>query len=351
MNCNKNLILLLLYIFIIIFIFYNLNIHPIRNEKLTHGHLYKVKTNINNKINYKYVDTRCSICNDIQYNTVNNVNINNINIQNILNNSINQNYDKSLVSIIIPVYNTEDTIVDSISSILNQSYKNIEIIVINDASTDNSLQRIISINDSRIKIFNNIENYGTYVSLNIGLKYSSGNYILIHGSDDYLTNDCISIFITNLKNSKINMAYSKWARGFKLQKCPEGCFMFKRQLIKSIGFFDYTRFSGDTEYINRYKLKYNNKLLFIDDTLNIASIRRTSLTHHNSTAYKSQLRLQYKLNYMMYHNNIKKTKKYYMPFLYKKNIYKKYNHKFSLPSNSNKIYKNILLDNIGQIIN
>lgn len=346
MNCNKKLILLLLYIFIIILIFPILRNYTIANEKLKHGHLYKVKTNINNKINYKYIDTRSSISNNNQNKTVNNININNI-----INNSINKNYDNSLVSIIIPVYNTEDTIIDSISSILNQSYQNLEIIVINDASTDKSLQKIKSINDSRIKIYNNIENYGTYVSLNIGLKYSSGNFILIHGSDDYLTIDCISVFLNKFKNSNVNMAYSKWARGFKLQKCPEGCFMFKRQLIKSMGFFDYTRFSGDTEYINRYKLKYNNKLLFIDDTLNIASIRSKSLTHHKNTTYKSQLRLQYKLNYMMYHKKIQKTKKYYMPFLYKKNIYKKYNYNFSKPITSNKIHKNVLLNDIGQIIN
>ena len=241
MNNNKNYFLLLLYIFIIICIvihffkkdnFNNISQNILQNtsyNQTNYGYLYKIKTNIQNKINYKYVDTRCIL-------TKKNKPITYINVNNILNNSIKKNNDKTLVTIIIPVYNTSDTIIDSIASVLNQTYKNIEVIVINDASTDNSLQKIKLINDHRIKVLNNIQNYGTYISINIGLKLSLGNYILIHGSDDYLTIDCISMFVEKLKKSNINMAYSNWARGFFLQTQPEGNFMFKRSVLDSFGF-------------------------------------------------------------------------------------------------------------------
>ena len=351
MNNNKNYFLLLLYIFIIsriIIYFFKKdnfnkiaqNISPTQNN---YGYLYKIKTNIQNNINYKYVDTKCTLIKK-------NKSITNANVYNILNNSIKKNIDKTLVTIIIPVYNTTDSIIDSIASVLNQTYKNMEVIVINDASTDSSLQKIKSISDPRVKIFNNKENYGTYVSLNIGLKVSLGNYILIHGSDDYLTTDCISTFVDNLKQSNLNMAYSNWARGFFLQKCPEGNFMFKRHVLDSLGFFDNTRFSGDTEFITRYKLKYNNELLFIDGVLNIATVRPKSLTHNEQTTYKSQSRQLYKLNYLMYHRTISKTNNYYMPFLYNQNIYKKYNYQFNPATKFKKVNKNISLQDVGQVV-
>lgn len=347
MNNNKSYFLLLLYIFIIIIIFIIFfkkdNFNNALHNPTNYGHLYKIKINIQNKINYKYVDTRCIL-------TKKNKSITYVNVKNILNNSIKKNNDKTLVTIIIPVYNTSDTIIDSIASVLNQTYKNIEVIVINDASTDNSLQKIKSINDPRIKVLSNIQNYGTYISINIGLKLSLGNYILIHGSDDYLTTDCISIFVEKLKKSNINMAYSNWARGFFLQTQPEGNFMFKRHILDSLGFFDNTRFSGDTEFIKRYKLKYNDELLFIDDILNIASVRKNSLTHNKETTYKSQSRQSYKLNYLIYHRIISKTKNYYMPFLYNKHIYNKYNYQFKPDINFKKVDKNISLRDIGQIV-
>lgn len=92
--------------------------------------------------------------------------------------------DDYLISVIIPIYNAELYIYDSILSIVNQDYSNLEIILINDGSTDSSLNIIQKINDSRIKIFNNETNQGIVYSLNFGLKIAKGDFIARMDADD-----------------------------------------------------------------------------------------------------------------------------------------------------------------------
>ncbi|RYY08255.1 MAG: glycosyltransferase [Sphingobacteriaceae bacterium] len=97
-----------------------------------------------------------------------------------------------LVSIIIPVYNSEDYIADTIFSCINQSYKNIEIILINDGSTDNSEKEILKFNDNRIHYFK-IENSGACEARNFGISKAKGQLLQFLDHDDLLeTNKIIS---------------------------------------------------------------------------------------------------------------------------------------------------------------
>lgn len=90
-----------------------------------------------------------------------------------------------LVSIIIPVFNAEKYISEALESIINQTYSNLEIIIIDDGSTDNSLNIIGKYNcDNRIKILKNVENMGLIYSLNKGIKESKGKYIARMDADD-----------------------------------------------------------------------------------------------------------------------------------------------------------------------
>lgn len=88
------------------------------------------------------------------------------------------------VSVILPVYNAQSTLQEAIDSILNQSFKDFELILINDGSTDNSEKVIKSYCDSRIVYVNNITNKGLIYSLNEGLRISSGEYIARMDADD-----------------------------------------------------------------------------------------------------------------------------------------------------------------------
>ena len=91
---------------------------------------------------------------------------------------------KEKVSILMPVYNSEKFLNEAIESILNQTYKNIEFIIVNDGSTDKSMDIINSYKDKRIRIINNAENRGIVYSLNTGLKICTGKYIVRMDSDD-----------------------------------------------------------------------------------------------------------------------------------------------------------------------
>lgn len=97
------------------------------------------------------------------------------------------------VSVIIPVYNTEKYLSKCLNSVINQSLKEIEIIVINDCSTDNSLKIIEEFvkKDNRIVLINNENNKGVSTSRNIGIKFATGEYISMIDSDDWIEKEML----------------------------------------------------------------------------------------------------------------------------------------------------------------
>lgn len=94
--------------------------------------------------------------------------------------------NQPLVSVLIPCYNVEKYVVESVSSILNQTYKNLEIITINDCSTDNTgeLLQQLADKDNRIKVITNEENLKLISTLNKGIALCNGEYIARMDADD-----------------------------------------------------------------------------------------------------------------------------------------------------------------------
>lgn len=94
------------------------------------------------------------------------------------------------ISVIIPIYNTSSYLEKSILSVINQTYTNLEIILINDDSTDNSLEICYKLSkiDKRIRVLDK-EHTGLSDSRNLGLRNANGNYISFIDSDDYISND------------------------------------------------------------------------------------------------------------------------------------------------------------------
>lgn len=93
-----------------------------------------------------------------------------------------------MISVVVPLYNKEKSITKCIESVLRQSYREIEIIVVNDGSTDMSLNRVNSLTDERIKVFS-YSNSGVSKARNIGISQSSGDYIAFLDADDYWEKD------------------------------------------------------------------------------------------------------------------------------------------------------------------
>ena len=98
-----------------------------------------------------------------------------------------------LISIIIPVYNKISYLEETLSSVCNQSYPNLEILLIDDASTDGSLELLKkwSLKDPRIKLFPHAKNQGGNKCRNIGIEKASGEFTLIFDADDLLKVNCL----------------------------------------------------------------------------------------------------------------------------------------------------------------
>lgn len=87
-------------------------------------------------------------------------------------------------TVIIPLYNKENFIENTLKSVLNQSFTNFEVIIVNDGSTDKSEEKVYQFNDVRIKYFSQ-ENQGVSVARNFGISMASSNYISFIDADDY----------------------------------------------------------------------------------------------------------------------------------------------------------------------
>ncbi len=115
------------------------------------------------------------------------------------------NQDNIKVSVIIPLYNQKQFVGQAIESILNQSYENIEIIVVNDGSTDNPFSVLEKYKDNIILI--NQENKGLAGARNTGIKNSSGEYLQLLDADDFSHEDKIKLQLEFLKNHNAIISY------------------------------------------------------------------------------------------------------------------------------------------------
>ena len=116
------------------------------------------------------------------------------------------------VSIIIPIYNAENTIEKCISSILKQTYKDYELLLIDDGSTDNSLKVIKKYSKYKnIRILNQ-ENHGVAYTRNRGIKEATGDYIMFIDNDDFIDSDYIEKHITIISKENSDIVISGYRR-------------------------------------------------------------------------------------------------------------------------------------------
>ena len=204
-----------------------------------------------------------------------------------------------LISVIIPVYNNEKWFDRCIKSIINQTYSNLEILIINDCSSDNVEDIILKYKDldNRIIYFKNVKNEGVGYSRNIGIKESRGEYIYFLDSDDYLEKDALEVLLNTIKP---NDTYSCMCAGYKevdgvrsevhrkiedleILKSPSVCMRLfnKRFIIESGILFSNIKVGEDLEFVFKL-LIFNNSVSYIDKPLftyvihNDSSIRRYS---------------------------------------------------------------------------
>ena len=216
------------------------------------------------------------------------------------------------VSIIMTVKNSAHTVDYSISSVLNQTYSNIELIIVDDFSTDetvNLLNRIAE-SDTRIKLITSTKNNGAYKSRNIALMYVTGNYITTHDADDLMHPQHVEMMVRELKKSKkYKASISYWVRfnkdgvvsqkrGFPLLRLNLSSLMIKREVLNDIPKWDEYLCGSDLYYYSEcIELYGRESIAIIKKPLSISLISDNSLTASQDTGIFSKegrkLRSQY----------------------------------------------------------
>jgi len=115
-----------------------------------------------------------------------------------------------LVTVLLPVYNGEQYLREAIESIINQTYQDYEFLIINDGSTDNSLNCIKSYQDERIRVINNDNNIGLVKTLNKGLNLAKGRYIARFDQDDISLPNRLKKQVEYLENHENISAVCSW---------------------------------------------------------------------------------------------------------------------------------------------
>ncbi len=116
-----------------------------------------------------------------------------------------------LVSVVVPAYNSEKTVVETVQSVLQQTLTDFELIVINDGSTDGTLERLRAIADPRLQVLS-YDNGGLATARNRGIERATGNFITFIDADDLWTPEKLALQVAALQNSPAaGVAYS-WTR-------------------------------------------------------------------------------------------------------------------------------------------
>ncbi|MDE7137546.1 MAG: glycosyltransferase family 2 protein [Ruminococcus sp.] len=157
-----------------------------------------------------------------------------------------------MVSVVIPSYNRALTINRSVCSVLNQTYKDIEVIVVDDCSSDNTREVIESINDERLRYYCLEENSGACVARNKGIELAKGEYIAFQDSDDEWLPNKLEIQIKKLQASKADVCFCKmkqfFSDGSSEKFFPKG---LQEGIVRYEQLYEFSRVSTQTIFAKR----------------------------------------------------------------------------------------------------
>ncbi|MCM3399455.1 glycosyltransferase [Oceanobacillus profundus] len=208
----------------------------------------------------------------------------------------------SLISVVIPVYNVEDYIDECIKSVLNQTYKNVEIIVINDGSTDNSLKILENYafkNDNIILISQ--KNSGQSVARNKGIEVASGEYIYFLDSDDFILPETLDHLILTMEQNNLDLVRFRAEsfvdkidmqvnyKKYDFNKFFDSNKVYNKEEFLKLNLVTFS--SSPVLYMVKKDLLINNNILFKpgiiheDDLFTLEVFINTNLMMYKSNAY------------------------------------------------------------------
>lgn len=171
------------------------------------------------------------------------------------------------VTVLIAAYNAEDTIKTTVRSLQEQTWKNLEILILDDCSSDDTVKvaNELAEVDPRIKVVEMPVNGGAYVARNHGLDLANGEYVTIHDADDWshpIKIETQAMYLECHPNvvgctsqqarADSYLEFTRWTGNGKFTITNTSSFMYRKEPIKSkIGYWDTVRFSADNEFIRR----------------------------------------------------------------------------------------------------
>ncbi len=231
--------------------------------------------------------------------------------------------DDRLISIVMTTYKRDPLLDAAISSILGQTYQNLELIIVDDFSPDDNfmyLQKIAE-TDSRLRVFQMKENGGTYLAKNFGMTQAKGAFIGFMDSDDYCHSQRIECQVASLDAHpdvmgvthdyfRIDETSDVEFRGIGALRMACISLLIRRKVVDDIGYFDSLRVGADTEYIERIEAFYGKACRL---RLRIPSmfmmLHSSSLTgggpFHISWRSVSGYRLQHHRSFRAWHKKVK----------------------------------------------
>jgi hypothetical protein len=204
--------------------------------------------------------------------------------------------DGPLVSIVISAFEAADTLADALSSVLAQSWRSIEAIVVDDASTDctAALAEAMAARDGRVRVLRNARNAGTYASRNRAIAAARGAFV---DADDWMHPARIATEVAAFADPRIAVVNSCW---FRMDASGRAAFaprawlvypnpsfaMIRRDALRRLGDYDHVRFSADNEMMWRARLVLGpDAVAVLPQTLTIGLHRPGSLTTAAATGF------------------------------------------------------------------
>lgn len=242
---------------------------------------------------------------------------------------ITNNFDYKKISVVTVVYNAQDCIEQTIQNILKQTYPNIEYVIIDGASTDNTLD-IINRYSSSINLIISEKDEGIYDAMNKSIKYCNGEWIIFMNAGDYFYSDNIieKIFNKNVEND-ISVIYGNHEviyTGLKIKKYPpelsklwRGMFIqhqsifVRKNILQSLNFDLKFKFASD---YNLIFFLYKSGYKFLNTNYTISSVTANGYSETNSIFTY----LEFKNISLKYDKNISHKIYFYLLIPYRKFI-------------------------------
>lgn len=224
------------------------------------------------------------------------------------------------VSVIIPCYNSEDTIKNTLQSVINQTYKSIEIIVVDDGSKDNSKNIIKEIKDNRIN-YHYQPNNGVSSARNKGINLTTGDYITFLDSDDVIKEDKVETQLCLLEKEKKKVCYCEneiiFTEGSKIKQSKSNNYsekillpyLSKKLLVTTNDWLIETKLIKDNQIYFSEDISYGEDSLFFLKVISKGSVccvnkvLSTYIRNTNSLSHNNRFRLNNDNNYLLKYLN------------------------------------------------